>query len=214
MAPRTLVVLASSFVILAGAPAGAVNNVDDVHPALDSQVVDSITTTNVTVLGDSPALAMGNLYTATAQSLGVAYNASPSSVISSVTLTSLQVTSLMAPATRAKGGHELTERKIAAMAKRIRQCGDGCVVNMHLHVHPIGQESSSDALMPTDVAEELFEALSGESGDTLQGIGWVIPDGDDGTDGDPDTRDRSVRSGSLHSSHVTSVDIHLHRRLH
>lgn len=209
---RLTLALATTLVSTTVAPAGAVNDVDDVHPALDSQVVDSITTTNVTVLGDSPAIAMGNLYAATAQSLGTAYNSSPDSVTNSVTLTSLQITALMAPTTRAKGVHEVTDRQITAMAQRIRQCGDGCVVNMHFHVTPIGQEWSSVALTPAEVAEALGAEFEEELGDPLQGMGWVIPDGDDGSD-EASTRARASAS-SIHTSRVTSVDIHLHRRLH
>lgn len=38
--------------------------------AVNSQITDSVTQSNVKVLGDAPAVAMGNLYQATAQALG------------------------------------------------------------------------------------------------------------------------------------------------
>ena len=44
--------------------------------AVNDQITDSVTQSNVKVLGDAPATAMGNLYQATAQALGnAAHNA-------------------------------------------------------------------------------------------------------------------------------------------
>jgi len=44
--------------------------------AVNSQITDSVTQANVKVLGDAPAMAMGNLFQATAQALGnAAHNA-------------------------------------------------------------------------------------------------------------------------------------------
>jgi 4-hydroxyphenylpyruvate dioxygenase-like putative hemolysin len=44
--------------------------------SVNSQITDSVTQANVSVLGSSPALAMGNLYQATAQALAnAAHNA-------------------------------------------------------------------------------------------------------------------------------------------
>jgi len=44
--------------------------------AVNSQITDSITQANVKVLGDSPALAMGNFFVATSQALSnAAHNA-------------------------------------------------------------------------------------------------------------------------------------------
>ena len=47
------------------------------HPtAVNSQITDSITQVNTTVLGDAPSVAMGNLYVATSQALSnAAHNA-------------------------------------------------------------------------------------------------------------------------------------------
>jgi hypothetical protein len=45
--------------------------------AVNDQITDSITQANTKVLGDAPAIAMGNLYQATAQALAnAAHNAS------------------------------------------------------------------------------------------------------------------------------------------
>lgn len=38
--------------------------------AVNNQITDSVTQSNVKVLGDAPAIAMGNLYQASAQALG------------------------------------------------------------------------------------------------------------------------------------------------
>ena len=47
--------------------------------AVNSQITDAVTQANVKVLGDAPAMAMGNLYQATAQALGnSAHNATSS----------------------------------------------------------------------------------------------------------------------------------------
>jgi hypothetical protein len=44
--------------------------------AVNSQITDAVTQANVKVLGDAPAMAMGNLYQATAQALSnAAHNA-------------------------------------------------------------------------------------------------------------------------------------------
>ena len=44
--------------------------------AVNSQITDSVTQANVQVLGDAPAIALGNLYQATAQALAnAAHNA-------------------------------------------------------------------------------------------------------------------------------------------
>jgi hypothetical protein len=41
--------------------------------AVNSQITDAVTQTNVKVLAESPAMAMGSLYQAAAHSLGVAF---------------------------------------------------------------------------------------------------------------------------------------------
>lgn len=54
--------------------------------AINSQITDSVTQANVKVLGDAPAVAMGNLYQATAQALAnAAHNATNSQQQSNVT---------------------------------------------------------------------------------------------------------------------------------
>ncbi len=42
------------------------------NTAVNSQITDSVTQVNTKVLGDAPAIAMGNLFQATSQALGLA----------------------------------------------------------------------------------------------------------------------------------------------
>ena len=54
--------------------------------SVNDQITDSVTQSNVEVLGDAPAVAMGNLYQATAQALGnAAHNATTSQQQTNVT---------------------------------------------------------------------------------------------------------------------------------
>lgn len=54
--------------------------------AVNSQITDSVTQANTKVLGDAPAVAMGNLYQATAQALGnAAHNATTSQQQTNIT---------------------------------------------------------------------------------------------------------------------------------
>jgi hypothetical protein len=55
--------------------------------AVNSQITDSITQANTKVLGDSPSVAMGNLYVATSQALSnAAHNATNNQQQSYVTM--------------------------------------------------------------------------------------------------------------------------------
>ena len=54
--------------------------------AVNSQITDAVTQSNVKVLGDAPAVALGNLYQATAQALAnAAHNATTSQAQTNVT---------------------------------------------------------------------------------------------------------------------------------
>lgn len=54
--------------------------------SVNSQITDSITQANTKVLGDAPAMAMGNLYQATAQALSnAAHNATTSQQQTNIT---------------------------------------------------------------------------------------------------------------------------------
>jgi len=66
--------------------------------AVNDQITDSITQANTKVLGDAPAMAMGNLYQATAQALSLAAlnatNAQQQSNMSAQATTTMGVTTL------------------------------------------------------------------------------------------------------------------------
>jgi hypothetical protein len=68
--------------------------------AVNNQITDSITQANTKVLGDAPAVAMGNLYQATAQALANAAhnatNAQQQSYVTSQTSTTMGVATLYA----------------------------------------------------------------------------------------------------------------------
>jgi hypothetical protein len=68
------------------------------NTAVNSQITDSVTQVNTKVLGDAPAIAMGNLYQATAQALGLAAlnatNAQQQSNMTAQASTTMGVTTL------------------------------------------------------------------------------------------------------------------------
>lgn len=65
--------------------------------AVNNQITDAVTQANVKVLGDAPAMAMGNLYQATAQALAnAAHNATTAQQQNNVTA---QATTVMGVAT-------------------------------------------------------------------------------------------------------------------
>ena len=75
--------------------------------AVNSQITDSVTQANTKVLGDAPAVALGNLYQATAQALGnSAHNATTANQQSYVTAqaaTTMGVTTLYSLDTASAG---------------------------------------------------------------------------------------------------------------
>jgi hypothetical protein len=66
--------------------------------AVNDQITDSVTQANVKVLGDAPAMAMGSLFQATAQSMGnAAHNATGAiqqSLVTAQAATTMGVTTL------------------------------------------------------------------------------------------------------------------------
>ncbi len=55
--------------------------------AVNSQITDAVTQANVKVLGDAPAIALGNLYQATAQALSnAAHNATTAQQQATITM--------------------------------------------------------------------------------------------------------------------------------
>lgn len=68
------------------------------NTAVNSQITDSVTQVNTKVLGDAPAIAMGNLMQATSQALGLAMlnatNAQQQSNMTAQATTTMGVTTL------------------------------------------------------------------------------------------------------------------------
>ena len=75
--------------------------------AVNSQITDSVTQANTKVLGDAPAVAMGNLFQATAQALSnAAHNATTAQQQSNITAqaaTTMGVTTLYSIDTASTG---------------------------------------------------------------------------------------------------------------
>ncbi len=75
--------------------------------AVNSQITDAVTQANVEVLGDAPAVALGNLYQATAQALSnAAHNATSGQQQATVTMqaaTTSGVTTLLSIDTASDG---------------------------------------------------------------------------------------------------------------
>ena len=74
---------------------------------VNDQITDSVTQSNTTVLGDAPAIAMGNLYQATAQALANAAhnatNAQQQSYVTAQAATTAGVTTLFSIDTATMG---------------------------------------------------------------------------------------------------------------
>ncbi|MFA6076175.1 MAG: RebB family R body protein [Negativicutes bacterium] len=75
---------------------------------VNSQITDSVTQANVKVLGDSPAIALGNLYQATAQALAnAAHNATTAQQQATITAqaaTAMGVSTLLSVETDVSSG--------------------------------------------------------------------------------------------------------------
>jgi len=75
--------------------------------AVNSQITDSVTQANTKVLGDAPAVALGNLYQATAQALANAAhnatNAQQQSFVTGQAATTMGVTTLLSIDTASTG---------------------------------------------------------------------------------------------------------------
>lgn len=184
--------------------AQGVNNVDP-------QVTDAVTQANVKVLGDAPAMAIGNLYQATAQSLGALLNdptTARQTVQNSQSLTAQGVTRLYtvdtapsaAPTSRLASIRQDSEakvlRKIDAMAQRLHECGEACVLNLHVHT-PEGEQvdarghtcdagdfeiagtdiSTTDPVSPAQLLATCIVArMESHSNVDVEGVAWVVPD--------------------------------------
>lgn len=192
--------------ICCATPALAADN-EDVNP----QVTDAVTQANVKVVGQSPAMAMGNLYQANAHSMGLLLNKMPGTIEHSARFTNLGVqqiysvdTAAAATSTRSTVLRQDTKakvyRKIDAIAARLDDCGDACLLNLHLHVgDPLKADPSDETpsaacdigsmtITTSDLPESslgspaellatcIVARMEANPGVQVEGIAWVVPD--------------------------------------
>lgn len=179
--------------------------------SVDPQVTDAVTQANVKVLGDAPAMAIGNLYQANAQSLGALLNdptTARQTVQNSQSLTTQGITRLYtvdtapssAPTPRLASALQDSQakvlRKIDAMAQRLDECGEACVLNLHVHI-PAGELvdarghtcdagafeiagidiSATDPVSPAQLLATCIVArMESHSNVNVEGVAWVVPD--------------------------------------
>ena len=174
----------------------------------DSQVTDAVTQANVKVVGSSPAMSIGTLYQSTAHSTGISLNNSPALVTHAQAFTSQGIQQIYSvdtaaaatPTSRMKPLRQDSEakvlRKIDAMAQRLAECGDDCVLNLHFHMTPRQPRDARDdscdvgdfeitgadvsAVEPTTPAQLLATCIVArmetKSGVDVEGVAWSILD--------------------------------------
>lgn len=156
-------------------------------------------------------MAMGTAYQSTAQSTGLMLNNSPTLVTHAQSLTGQGVQQIYthdtmpaSPTTArlAKSRQDSRAkvfRKIDSMAQRLAECGDECVLNLHIHVSPDQAGEVKDArndscdvgefrLTGTDLpstgsptAEQLIATcivarMETQTGVDVEGVAWVVED--------------------------------------
>jgi hypothetical protein len=197
---------------------------------VDSQVTDAVTQANVKVLGDAPAMPIGTVYQTTAQSMGAMLNdptTARRTVQNAQSLTTQGITQLYSidtapsapPTSRMASVRQDSEakvlRKIDAMAQRLDECGEVCVLNLHVHT-AAGEQvdarghtcdagdfeiagtdiSTTEPVSPAQLLATCIVArMETHSKVDVEGVGWVIPDAP------AETRTASV----------TSVDMYIQR---
>jgi hypothetical protein len=174
----------------------------------DSQVTDAITQANVKVVADSPAMAMGTIYQSTAQSTGLMANNAPRQVTHAQAITTQGVQKIYSvdtaagatPTTRMTALRQDSQskvlRKIDAMAQRLAECGDACLLNLHFHTSAgptrdaskdsctAGEFTVNGADLPPNGAVDAAQLLATcivarmetKSGVDVEGVAWVIAD--------------------------------------
>jgi len=228
-------VLAIALIPTSAATSSAASNTD-----VNSQVTDAVTQANVKVVAEAPAMAMGTVYQSTAQSTGLLMNGSPTLVQAATTLGVQQIYALniAAEATAVRGRAQsqksdldIAYRKIDAIADRLDECGESCLLNVHVHVErldPTVTERAAQSDLSCDVGPASIDSddLRGNNGVSdaqlltacivarmiidldrpSEGIATVIPDGDTGNSYTADT------SGARwQDSDVTSIDLFVQR---
>ena len=151
---------------------------EDVNP----QVTDSVTQTNVKVIGEAPAVSTGTLYVTTAQSLQIMNqaNASPQAVMHAITVEQPEVAALVS-SQRSRPIDKVMDdidQHLDAIHDRLRECGPTCIMN--IQVHGLGP-SSTDRRDAADILTEwiIDEEIERLRPDELATISYV-GDGDTG----------------------------------
>lgn len=227
--------LAASLTFALGA-AGAATAADT---PVNSQITDAVTQTNVKTLGDAPAMAIGSLYTALSHSTGLTGGTVPTQQVLQVAQaqgvaqiysidTRSDLTSLVTGVRSASdsGDDERAAARIARMAERLEQCGDDCIVNLHIHVDPRRAQAAPDPVrcstvdgrLPDDVATQPAVAtatcVAAEMGEVLgtpvSGVALVVPDASVGGDtAAPPVTEAPGTVADWFRSPVTSIDIYV-----
>ncbi len=140
---RVMLALLAIALIPASAVSSAATSSAASNTDVNSQVTDAVTQANVKVVGEAPAMAMGNLYQTIAQSTALTMNAAPTLVQAATTLgmqqiyaltTAAEATPVQARAKSGRSNQDIAYRKIDAIADRLDECGDSCLLNVHVHV--------------------------------------------------------------------------------
>lgn len=213
---------------------------------VSSQVTDAVTQSNVKVIGESPAMSMGALYQTVAHSTGIGFyntvQAQASAPVSATTMSTVNVQALMAQAqgrssvaftTRDVTSKAKAYRKIDAITNRLRECGADCIINLQIHVEPLGQTADHSEKLEQATCDAGSTVVSGERyatemdssiaqvfaaciatrmmmnlGEPVDGVAVVIPDGDTGA------RTRNLDSEvAWRDARITSIDVLVQRLL-
>jgi len=196
--------------MLTGASSAYADEVSDLgsFPTIvNPQITDVLTSVPVQVLPDSPTLIIGDEFLNTAQALAPAYNAAAEAVAQSITLDAAQVRFLLDDGVSANQARRETIRELLAIGEDLADCGERCVLNIHVHLAPgMSTADQADAIAAVTAAVDLMS----DAGIQVDGIGWLIPDGDAGDNPDANPGDDAL---PVTGQRVTSIDVLLQRDL-
>lgn len=237
---RLAIVGAAAVLSLGGAQIAAAE--DSNVPA---DVTDAVTQPNVKVLGDAPAMAIGNLYNSAGQSTGPL---SPTNLTQLVLQTSQAqgvtvlysldtASDLTAPVGQVRSARKESDhtddqqeaKRIARMAERLADCGDECIVNLHIHVDPRRSASTPTPVKCSTVRQPLSPevatqpavatatciaaVMAEELGAAVPGVALVVPDASlEGDTVNPPVRQAPGAAAEWLRSPVTSVDVYVQHR--
>jgi hypothetical protein len=116
--------------LIASVPATAADN----H-VVDQQVTDDVTQTNVKVLGDAPAVSIGELFMTTPQAVALAHeaNAMPQAVRYAMTVDEDDIQMILGGDGSPFDQRRIIEEHLDAIHERLDQCGSTCIMNIQMH---------------------------------------------------------------------------------